>query len=211
MIRSQLLKLYACLAFVAWGQFCLGQGTAFTTDDPVSYNNYVVQEQNKVTQSYMGFLNMLLSEADFKAVEQERVKVVEQLELSLRRLRNMAPFQGSVAWRDECVAVFNEYKEIFGGEYAKVAALMGTQSGTLAQVEAFYALEVKTEKRLQACTVRLLKGQKEFAQQHKMALTPNPFQKHADRILAASIYTREVMLGYVAVAKPKDVRRQAPV
>jgi hypothetical protein len=138
---------------------------------------------------------------DYKTAEARRQEVLKQVELSLRRLRNMAAFAGKTSYRDEAVAVFTAYKELYVQEYARIAALVATQNSTPAQLEEFYTYQVKAERKMQEISARLQRAQVAFAKENKMELVENPAQEQFARILKASIYDREANLAYLGVLK----------
>lgn len=180
------------------------QTVAFTTNEPVTYSDYILEEQEKVGLEFVGFSNVLLNGADYKTAEARRQEVLKQVELSLRRLRNMAPFGGKTTLRDEAVAVFVLYKDLYVQEYAKLATLVSTQNNTPAQLEEFYSYQVKAERKLGEYTTRLQKAQQAFAKENKMAIVPNPLQGKYERILQASIYERKANLAYLPVLKADE-------
>lgn len=190
------LLLWSALALM--GQ---AQSAPFSTTDPVAYSNYILDEQQKVGQEFVAFSNLLLGDTDAKTAEARRQGVLKQVELSLRRLRNMAAFGGKTALRDEAVSVFVLYKDLYVNEYAKIAILVSTQLNTPAQLEEFYALEVKAERKMAEYTKRLQQAQLIFAKENKMEIIENPLQEQYNRILQASIYEREAHLSYLPILK----------
>jgi hypothetical protein len=193
------LLVWSALALAAQAQ-----SAPYSTIDPVAYSDYILVEQEKVGLEFVGFSNVLLNGVDYKTAEARRQEVLKQVELSLRRLRNMAPFAGKTGLRDEAVAVFLRYKELYVQEYAKLATLVSTQTSTPAQLEEFYSYQVKAERKMQAYTLRLQKAQQVFAAENKMEIVANPLQEKFERILNASIYEREANLAYLGVLKASD-------
>lgn len=182
---------------------CFGQ-VEFKTNSPVEYSNYIVAEQEKLGQHFLEFSNVLLSNSDFKANEEKRQAVVKEIELSLRRLRNMAAFENGTEFRNEAISIFELYRDLHMNEYAKIAMLVSNKESSLVALEAYFEMQVAAEKKMKDYTERMRSAQKAFAQSHKMALVENPMQDQFDRILASNIYTREVFLEYIDVAKVNE-------
>jgi hypothetical protein len=176
----------------------------FKTDSPVEYSNYIVDEQEKVGQQFIEFSNMLLSNNNVSANEAKRQEVIKQIELSLRRLRNMAPFKEGSALRNEAVAVFEAYRDLHVNDYAKVAVLVSNKESSLDALEEYFQLQVKAEKKMVDYAVRLRTAQAKFAESYKLTLLHNPMQDQFDRILECNVYSREVFLEYIAVAKVNE-------
>jgi hypothetical protein len=176
----------------------------FKTENPVEYSNYIVTEQEKIGEQFIAFSNLLLSNNDYKANEEKRQEVVRQIELSLRRLRNMAPFKDGAKLRDESVAVFEAYRDLHVNDYAKIAILVSNKESSLAALEEYFQMQVKAEKKMMDYAVRLRNAQTKFAEAYKLTLLHNPMQDQFDRILECNIYSREVFLEYIAVAKVNE-------
>lgn len=177
----------------------------FKTDNPVEYSDYIVTEQEKIGEQFLAFSNLLLSTSDYKANEDKRLEVVRQVELSLRRLRNMAPFKDGAQLRNEAVAVFEAYRDLHINDYAKIAVLVSNKESSLGALEEYFQMQVKAEKKMMDYAVRLRNAQSKFAQTYKLTLLHNPMQDQFDRILECNIYSREVFLEYIAVAKVNEL------
>jgi hypothetical protein len=176
----------------------------FKTDSPVEYSNYIVTEQEKIGQEFLDFSNVLLNGTDVKANEAKRLEVVKQIELALRRLRNMAPFKDGVQLRNEAVAVFEAYRDLHVNDYARIAVLVSNKESSLEALEEYFQMQVKAEKKMMDYAVRLRNAQAKFAETYKLTLLHNDMQDQFDRILEANVYTREVFLDYIAVAKVNE-------
>lgn len=177
----------------------------FKTDSPVEYSNYIVAEQEKVGEQFIEFSNLLLSSNDVKANEAKRLEVIKVIELSLRRLRNMAPFKEGAQLRNEAVAVFEAYRDLHLNDYAKIALLVSAKESSLQALEDYFQTQVKAEKKMMEYAVRLRTAQGKFAESYHLTLLFNPMQEQFDRILEANVYTREVFLQYIAVAKVNEL------
>lgn len=190
--------LLTFMPHAAWSQ------VEFKTDSPSEYSDYIVSEQEKVGEKFIEFSNLLLTSTDVKANEAKRQEVVRQIELSLRRLRNMAPFKEGAKLRDEAVSVFESYRDLHMNEYARVAVLVAQKDNSLEALEEYFVMQIKVERKMRESADRLRTAQAKFAETYKMALVHNPMQDQFDRILASNIYSREVFLEYIAVAKVNE-------
>lgn len=189
------LLFIGCFVVRASGQ------TEFTTDDPVEYSNYIVTEQEKIGAEFIDFSNLLLSSNDYKTNEAKRQEVIREVELGLRRLRNMAPFKDGGKLRNESVAVFEAYRDLHLNEYAKITLLVSNKESSLGALEEYFQMQVRAEKKMMEYAVRLKNAQKNFAEAYRLTLIHNPMQDQFDRILECNVYTREVFLAYIGVAK----------
>lgn len=178
--------------------------TEFKTDDPVAYNDHIVEIQEKVGQEMLEFSNTLLTSNDFNENETKRQDVLKELELSLRQLRNMAAFKGGSKLKKEAISVMEYYRDLFKYEYARVAALVTSKESSISALETYFELQVEAEKKLKTNSDRLRLAQKAFAKENNVLVLDNPMQDQFDRILDANIYSREVFLAYLAVAKVNE-------
>lgn len=198
------------LFFLALCWFCLGRSAAsaqveFTTTNPAEYSNYIVTEQERIGGQFIEFSNLLLSSNDLKVNEDKRLEVVRQIELSLRKLRNMAPFKDGAELRNESISVFEAYRDLHINDYAKIAILVSNKESSLGALEDYFKMQIKAEKKMMEFAVRLRKAQDEFAKAHRLTLLHNGMQDQFDRILECNIYSREVFLEYIAVAKVNEL------
>ncbi len=204
MQKSYILLLWAFLFFAVGSAKSFAQ-VAFTTENPAEYSNYIVNEQEKIGEQFIEFSNLLLSSNDLKTNEDKRLEVVRQIELGLRRLRNMAPFKDGAKLRDEAVAVFEAYRDLHVNDYAKIAILVNNKESSLTALEDYFQLQVKAEKKMLEFAIRLRTAQNDFAKTHRLTLLHNGMQDQFDRILECNIYSREVFLRYIEVAKVNEL------
>lgn len=196
-----MLSLIAFLALLLFLPGKTHSQTQFKTDDPVEYSNYIVEEQERIGQQFIEFSMQLVNSGDYKSNESKRREVVTQIELGLRRLRNMAPFKGGIALKNEAISVFDMYKKLHTTEYAKIAVLVTNKESSLQALEDYFELQIKAEEKLMDYSGRMKKAQHKFAEKNRLTLVHNPMQDQFDRILEANIYSRQVFLAYIRVAK----------
>ncbi|MEM7041109.1 MAG: hypothetical protein AAF570_29360, partial [Bacteroidota bacterium] len=194
-LRKALFSAFALLAFQS-----VSAQVEFKTDDPVKYSNHIVEQQEILGKEFIEFSMQLVNTADYQSNERRRQEVVKQIELGLRRLRNMAPFKNGTALRNEAVAVFEMYKKLHTTEYAKIAVLVSNKESSLEALEEYFKLQIKAEEKLLDNTARMKKAQKKFADKYRLTLVHNPMQDQFDKILETNIYSRNVFLGYISVA-----------
>jgi hypothetical protein len=205
MMQKKILTAFAIfLGGFLWTNSVFAQ-VEFKTESAAEYSNYIVTEQEKVGQEFIEFSNVLLSSNDVKVNEAKRLEVIKAIELSLRRLRNMAPFKDGAQLRNESVAVFEAYRDLHINDYAKIAVLVSNKESSLQALEDYFQMQVKAEKKMMDYAVRLRNAQAKFAESYKLTLLHNDMQDQFDRILEANVYTREVFLEYIAVAKVNEL------
>lgn len=173
----------------------------FRTDDPVAYNQHIIDELERTGKEFVKFSMTMVNAGDAEACEQQRIHTVRQLELSLRRLRNMAGFKGDHHLKNEAIEVFLLYKKLHTEKYARISQLVSTQNSSLERLEEYFQLQVEAEKLMHAYQKRMRAAQKQFAKQHRITIIENGLQAQYDRILEGNIYSREIFLAYIAVAK----------
>lgn len=192
------------LSFILTGAGFGFAQTEFTSEDPAEYSNYIVDLQERIGKEFVEFSMLLVNSSDFKTNDDKRQEVLRNIELSLRKLRNMAPFKGTSGLRDESIEVFEFYKKLHAEEYARLAVLVTNKESTMAQLEEYFQLQMKVEKEMRKHAKRLRTAQETFAKAQRLTLIHNDMQDQFDRILEANIYSREVFLGYISVAKVNE-------
>jgi hypothetical protein len=195
------VTLFFLFAVLVSGFGCTFAQTEFTTDDPAKYSNYIVDIQEEIGNEFIEFSMVLVNSGDFKANDQKRQDVLRKIELALRKLRNMAPFKGTTHLRDESIAVFEFYKKLHAEDYAKLAVLVTQKESGLKELQEYFSLQKEVESQMRTYAARLRNAQERFAKEQRLTLVHNQMQDQFDRILEANIYSREVFLGYIAVAR----------
>ena len=135
-----LVLLFCTIFLLSSGSGCAQ--TEFTTDDPAEYNNYIVDLQEMIGKEFIDFSMVLVNSSDFKTNDQKRQDVLRNIELSLRKLRNMAPFKGTTDLRDESIAIFEFYRKLHAEEYARLAVLVTNKESTHAELEKYFSTNI---------------------------------------------------------------------
>lgn len=180
------------------------KGQQFVTDDPFAYFDYLAIEQEKVANLFMGFSNLLLSDVDHKTADAERMSLLRKVELGLRRVRNMAPFEGNSDFRDEAVSVFEVYRDLLQDDFAKISVAVSTQNSSIAELERYFGLQVEAERKMGELAERFKAEETKFAEANGINLVANEMEEQFDRILQANTYSRNIFWSYLKVAKENE-------
>ncbi|MEM0999824.1 MAG: hypothetical protein AAGN35_22410 [Bacteroidota bacterium] len=202
-MKTTLTQLIVLLLLLAPTPALVAQ-TEFTTDDPGTYVKYIVDEQEKIGQEFIDFSTVLVNSQDPKVKDAKRQDVLKEIELSLRRLRNLAPFEENAELRDKSVSVFSFYRKLHIEQYAKIVVMMTNRGSSLKQLEEYFKLQAEVEKELKQQGLELRAAQEKFAKEHNLLLYENGKQDQFDRILEANIYSREVYVKYLPVAQVNE-------
>ena len=85
-----MLKSWLCFLVVISSLVAIAQD--FT--DPVSYNNYILNEQSRIIGKSLEYTARAVHTDDFEIVEKERLELISEIEKSILTVRRMPPFKG---------------------------------------------------------------------------------------------------------------------
>lgn len=177
--------------------------------DAASYNDAIIGEQIALIDRSLQYTISSVHSDDPHQTELLRLEVIKQIDRSVANIEKMPPLNGDTRLRDEAIAVFKTYRDIYSVDFRQTAALSSTREESYEAMEAYFDSYAKAEARLQKANARFLQAQKDFAKNQGMDLTENELEDVMAPIVAVNAYSREVFLEYFRASKSLAVMLDA--
>ncbi|MBM9501350.1 hypothetical protein JWG44_13920 [Leptospira sp. 201903071] len=111
---------------------CLLLVSACTSQDPVAYNNQIIDTVNGAGQD-MDAMNDAMGKEDFTAAETIRKQWETKLATALEELKKMKDFKGNGSLKNAGIASIELYQKIVGSDYKSLIDLrVGIKNGAKA-------------------------------------------------------------------------------
>lgn len=175
----------------------------FVTNEPLAYLDYIGEQRMAAGQLFEELSQIFLNQNTPEQADAERKRIALRMELHVQRIRNMADFEGDGQLRTEAIAVFEGYKSLLTGEYGRKMAEMSSRSSSIADLEAFYAIQIKGEQQHEALFNRINAAEVAFATRHGVQMMDEPAGM-SDPIGEANDYCRTIYWEYLRLAKENE-------
>lgn len=185
---------------------------AQTFDQPVEYNNFIVEEMNGVVGKNLEYISQSVHSENFEQIEIKRKNVLKQIETAFTNISTAKPYEKGESLQAECVEVLNLYKGVFGTEMEEVNLLKESSQASFEAMETYFKAQDKAEKNLARATDRFYKAQKSFLKSHdiQMEAMENAEQNNVlQEISDVNEYVRNLYLIYFQMSKYSTIFLEA--
>lgn len=194
------------LAFISTFTF------AQTFEQPVEYNNFIVEEMNAVVGKNLEYISQSVHSENFEQIELKRKNVLKQIESAYDKISTAKPYEKGQTLQSECVEVLNLYKGVFGSEMEEVNVLKQGSQASFEAMESYFAAQDKAEKNLARATDRFYKAQKSYLKSHdiKIEVSEDAAQNNVlQEISDVNEYVRDLYLIYFQMSKYSSIFLEA--
>lgn len=175
---------------------------AQTFSDPASYNNAIVEEQNRITARNLDYITTSVHSKNFQLIDQKRQEVIKQLQSALAKTKALPDYNGDTQMRDKAAGVLQTYLETFEIDFNDALALKMDSEASFEAMEAYFLAQEKAEKKLDQANQTFMDAQMAFAKSNNMEIVGNPKAESKLTLIGnLNQYTREVYLQYFKVSK----------
>lgn len=181
------------------------QGQNTSLEKPAEYNNFIVEEQNKLILKIIEYNISSLHNDNYEENNQKRLDIIRQLNASIERLKALAPFNGDSRLRDEALSVFKIYKEAYDIEFNEVNLLRKDRTGSFEAMEKYFKAQNNVEEKLKSAGVQFMNAQKAFAKKFNTTLKENDTKNQLEDIVKVNQYSRNIFLEYFRVSAIDEV------
>ena len=185
---------------------------AQTFDQPVEYNNFIVEEMNAVVGKNLEYISQSVHSENFEQIELKRKNVLKQIESAFNKISTAKPYEKGESLQSECVEVLNLYKGVFGAEMEEVNLLKESSQASFEAMETYFMAQDKAEKNLARATDRFYKAQKSCLKVHdiQMEEMENAEQDNVlQEISDVNEYVRDLYLIYFQMTKYSTIFLEA--
>lgn len=174
---------------------------SFNTEDPVTYNNYIVAEQSELMSKVVEYIVETVHNNNYREVESKRLEVIGQIEMSINKLKQMAPFKGDSQMKDEALAVFKLYREAYVNDYSQINMLKKDRESSFKAMEMYFNAQDQAEEKLQQTAQKFTLAQQEFAKNNNMKIAEAERDGTMSAIAEVNKYSRKVFLEFFKISK----------
>ena len=149
--------------------------TTFT--DAVSYNDYIVDNQDKIGVELLKFMDLFADGASEERFKEVHLVVLLKIEEAIKATKAMPAYDGNLRLKDASVNLFSFYKSVVEKEYKElmdiyIAGVFNEE--TSKQMELLIA---SISQREEAFDKEFATAQEEFSKKHNFSLEENQLQK----------------------------------
>ncbi|MFN6943567.1 MAG: hypothetical protein ACK4ND_01365 [Cytophagaceae bacterium] len=172
-----------------------------TFNDPVAYNNFIVNEQKQIIEKSLDYIIYSAHNDNEAVARQKRQNVIQQIAVSNQRVKTLKPFRGDKGMRKECLKVFKMYKAVFNNDYKKMGKLKKESTSSFKAMEKYLRALENAEGKLQQAGNRFISAQKAFAKRQGFRiLQEENVQNPMEIISQINKYNRNVYREYFRIA-----------
>ena len=152
-----------------------------TKSQAIDYNDKIVGLQSKIGKSMIEFSRTFASN-NITLMEKRYAELLASIDSAISRAEAMESFNGSGAFRDTAIKLFEFYQDISENEYDEILDIFNQDEITQADAERIEELAEGISEREEELDYEFATVQKAFAQKHGILLRDNKLQRQIDRI-----------------------------
>ncbi len=178
------MQTYQKAFWVFWIFFSVGQvglyAQAPVFKSPADYNDYIVLEQAVVGNKIEDF-NKALATEQLKEAKKIHAELLGQLDVSITKIGTLGDYKGNTAFKNAAFELFVYYKMVVETDYAAVIKLVekeGVNDKTFGRINTIFTTIQRDEAVMYG---QFDRAQKAFAEEFKMKLGENEFEKGRNR------------------------------
>jgi hypothetical protein len=152
-----------------------------TKTQAIDYNDKIVGLQSKIMRSMIDF-SKTFSSNDTALMEKKYTELLASIDSALRRAEALPPFNGSSAFRDTAIRLFEFYDDVAKKEYGEIVEIFYQDNVTEADADRIQELAEDISEREEVLDQQFATVQKAFARKNGILLTDNKLQREIDRM-----------------------------
>ncbi len=153
-----------------------------TFNDAESYNNYIINNQNKVIQKILE----LSATFDTGSDEQIRAKYKEfgeSVETAKKEIEKLGAYEGNTEFRDAALDLMNFYKEIYENQYKKlIDIVIKGENATEADLQELNKIVEEVSAKEAKMDQKVAEAQNKFARDNNMTIIQNELQDDINQL-----------------------------
>lgn len=147
----------------------------------VDYNDFIINEQNKIGGIINGFM-LASGKGKLKEMSMKHDEVIKQIDASTELVKALKPFKNNSSFKNAALDLFAMYKSISQNEYMDIMALVneGTEVGN--NRSKMYQIMMRIEEKSKPVNDAFLAKQAEFAAEFNVNLGENNLEKQQKEV-----------------------------
>lgn len=151
-----------------------------TFKNAVDYNDYIINEQNKIGVAINGFMKAC-GKGKLKDMDTRHADVIKQIDASIVAINAMPAYKGNVGFKNAASELFEVYKSIAQREYRDIIALMNEGIEVGDNRARFNNVLYKIDEKSKPFSDKFLTEQVKFAESFKISLGANELEKQEEQ------------------------------
>lgn len=151
-----------------------------TFKNAVDYNDYIINEQNKIGLSINEFMKAC-GKGKLKDMDTRHAAVIKQIDASLMAIQNLSAYKGNIGFKNAALELFEVYKSIAQREYRDIIALMNEGIDVGQNRARFNNVLFKIDEKSKPFSDKFLTEQIKFAETFKISLGANELEKQEEQ------------------------------
>ena len=184
-------------------------GMAQSFSSALEYLNFFTSEHLQINAKNMEYLQHAVHTEDINLVETKRQALIQQIDQSLLKTKNIEPFAEESAMVDGMQTVLNDYKKLFENEFKEVNILKSNSTESFEALEAYFDAVEAAENKIQQSSEAFRDIQKAYAKANQIQL----IESGADNIILElnqlNSYYRNIFKRFFRVNKLNNEFTQA--
>jgi hypothetical protein len=152
-----------------------------TKSQAIDYNDKIVGLQSKILRSMIDF-SKTFSSNNTDLMEKKYNDLLDSIDFALSGAEAMPPFNGSSAFRDTAIRLFEFYDDVANNEYGEIVEIFYQDEITRDDAERIEELAEDITEREEVLDHEFASVQKAFAKKHGILLRDNKLQRQIDRM-----------------------------
>ena len=144
----------------------------------VQYNDYIVNKQKDVMTAVLEFSK----ESDPSKIETIVDATIPKIQSAITDIEGMPEWKGNAAMRDNALALFRFYKDIFGKDYKEIIGMQKDGEISAEEETRINSISSGISSRETKLDADFKKAQQDFAKANNMLITENSMQKDIDKL-----------------------------
>ncbi|MEM6699491.1 MAG: hypothetical protein AAF599_13905 [Bacteroidota bacterium] len=170
--------------------------SAQTMQEIDRYLTYFNNQHIEVNNLAMTYLQYSVHSEDFGTIEQQRKKLIKQLNSSVEFMEKIEPIEGGEDLKTTALEVFRSYLESFNLDFVQLMELKVESKTSYDAMEKYFAARKEAEKKVDEAAQRYAAAQRTFAEKHNIEIKEAEQNAGMQELNLLNNYHQSVFLKY---------------
>jgi len=160
------------------------------------YINYFNNQHIEVNNLAMTYLQYSVHSNDFGTIEQQRQKLIKQLNSSVEFMEKIQAIEGGEDLKTTAIEVFRSYLESFNLDFVNLIQLKAESNTSYDAMEKYFLARKEAEKKVSKAAERYAQAQKSFAEKHHIEIKEAEENTGIQELNVLNNYHQSIFLKY---------------
>jgi len=174
----------------------MGSLSAQTMQEIDRYLTYFNNQHIEVNNLAMAYLQYSVHSDDFGTIEQQRQKLIKQLNSSVEFMEKIEPIEGGEDLKNTALEVFRSYLESFNLDFVNLMELKVESQSSYEAMEKYFAARKEAEKKVNEAAETYAEAQRNFAEKHNIEIKEAEQNAGMQELNQLNNYHQSIFLKY---------------